>query len=115
MIIRSQDGQSLVNLDNTDAIEIKYTGESEYNIMAWNVDTKCRLAIYKTKKRANNVLDMICDNYQYLQECKYFGKVIGINAPEFVFQMPQDSNEVETHKYQLLDSIIEAMQNEVEE
>ena len=73
------------NLEETESIFIKKANWDEYDI----VTDKRLLGTYSTKGSAVKVMDMICDSYQYLQECKYTG--IGVNQPEFVFQMPQDS------------------------
>ena len=89
MIIRSQDKLTLINLDNTDSVYYSYLGYGENRVMASNENTKCSIGKYSSKEKVIKVLDMICEWYQYLQECKLGG--MGVNKVEFVFQMPQDS------------------------
>ena len=85
MIIRSQSKLGMVNICNIDTISIG----NELEILAWNGREKSYLGKYSTKEKGIKVLDMICEQYQYNEECKYTG--IGVSQPEFVFQMPQDS------------------------
>lgn len=86
MIIRSQKGIAIIVVDNVDTISTDNYGD----IRAYNggTNTSTKIAEYRTKEKAIKVLDMICEHYQYLQECKYAG--VGINKPEFIFQMPKD-------------------------
>ena len=88
MIIRSQNKEGIVIMDNNDCIGIGTEGMKTI-IMAYNGDSKAFLGYYSTREKAIKVLDMICEQYQYCEECKYTG--IGVSQPEFVFQMPQDS------------------------
>ena len=85
MIIRSQNKWVIENVEETESVFIKKENWDEYDI----VTDKRFLGTYSTKEKAIKVLDMICEQYQYCQECKYTG--IGVSQPEFVFQMPRDS------------------------
>lgn len=87
MIIRTQLKRSIVNMCNIDTITI----ENGSDILAWNGREKSYLGEYSTEEKAIKVLDMICDSYQYMKECECTRKALGVHAPEFVFQMPQDS------------------------
>ena len=85
MIIRSQDKKSI-------------TTDLNLHIKKWNPEKKeridifnekgCLLGTYSTEEKAIKVLDMICAEYQYAEECKHTG--VGSAPPEFVFQMPSD-------------------------
>lgn len=86
MIIRSQDKKGIVNFNNIDSMWF-VGGQIQYFNGAEN--SKGVLAEYSSKEKAIKVLDMICEQYQYTQECKCGG--IGLYKPEFVFQMPEDS------------------------
>lgn len=90
MIIKAQDGKGIININNTDTISIKEHSKS-IEIYAFNggIDTKASLGCYSNMEKARKVLGMICEQYQYCQECKC-GYNDGINKPEFVFQMPLD-------------------------
>lgn len=85
MIIRSQDKERFSVINNNDSIGLRYSTIYAYN---GNNDTRVELGEYSSKQKAIKVLDMICEQYQYTQECICGG--IGVNKPEFVFQMPQD-------------------------
>ena len=86
MIIRSQKGMVIVIVDNVDTIVTNSYGD--IGVYNGGANTKVGIAEYSTKEKAIKVLDMICEHYQYLQECKYTG--VGINKPEFIFQMPKE-------------------------
>ena len=86
MIIRSQNKKAIVNLNVIDTIEehnkhIRYFGGG-------GMETVGVLGKYSTEEKAIKVLDMICAEYQYAEECKHTG--VGSAPPEFVFQMPSD-------------------------
>lgn len=86
MIIRSQNKDKIVILNGVDTIQTnKYGDVYTYNGAG---NTRCDIAAYSTTEKAIKVLDMICEQYQYCQECKCGG--MGVNKAEFVFQMPQD-------------------------
>ena len=87
MIIRNQDKNKICILNGIDTLQANRYGE----VYAYNGagDTRCDIATYSTREKAVKVLDMICEQYQYCQECKC--GLFGINKPDFVFQMPQDS------------------------
>lgn len=94
MIIVANDKSGFMNLEKVDTVcieDVIYNRKDCFAIRYYCGDAKTKgtLGIYSTKEKAVKVLDMICDQYQYLQECKYTG--IGVNQPEFVFQMPKDS------------------------
>jgi hypothetical protein len=80
MIIRSQDKKKIATFDKCKATE---SGEVFVN--------GAFFGNYSTEEKAIKVLDMICDSYQYMKECECTRKALGVHAPEFVFQMPQDS------------------------
>lgn len=86
MIIRSQDKKAIVNLNMVDNIE-----ERDNQIRCFSgggMETLGILGQYSTEEKAVRVLDMICTEYQYAEECKHTG--VGSAPPEFVFQMPSD-------------------------
>lgn len=88
MIIRNQLKDNIVSINNISCIFVG--GLNENRVMAGIAnDASVSLAEYTTKEKALKVLDMICNEYQYCEECKYIG--VGASQPEFVFQMPQDS------------------------
>ena len=80
MIIRSQDKKKLFNLEQIRKIDCETN-----SVMADDVSV---MGIYSTEEKAIKVLDMICAEYQYAEECKHTG--VGSAPPEFVFQMPSD-------------------------
>ena len=92
MIIRSQDKTGIVIYENVSAI---YVIDDDYKkwfeIRHSGNDVSGTLGTYSTEAKAIKVLDMICDSYQYMKECECTRKALGVHAPEFVFQMPQDS------------------------
>ncbi len=92
MIIRATDKSGFVNLKNIDSVCLLDTIQNRRDCIAisfYHGDSKTTLGIYSTEEKAIKVLDMICEQYQYCQECKC--GLVGINKPDFVFQMPQDS------------------------
>lgn len=90
MLIRSQDRKVIAVLENCDAVSI-YEANHIYHIVTYNGTKESRESIgeYSTEEKVIKVLDMIQNSYQYCEECKYIGA--GASQPEFVFQMPQDS------------------------
>ena len=86
MLIRSQNKIGIVNLNQIDTIV--YDDRRDV-ILAYNPgNASMDLGKYTTEEKAVKVLDMIQEQYQYIQECKYI--CIGCSQPEFIFQMPQD-------------------------
>ena len=92
MLIRSQNGEDIVNIDSGKRIRI-IKGLKEDSCAICINDERFgwgSIGDYSTKEKAVKVLDKICEQYQYCQECKYIG--VGAQIPEFVFQMPQDND-----------------------
>lgn len=89
MIIRSQDKKRITSDLNLYIYEwdLEKYG-ARYDI---RTSTHNPIGTYSTEEKAIMVLDMICDSYQYMKECECARKALGVHAPEFVFQMPQDS------------------------
>ena len=87
MIIRSQKKHMLINMDMVNAVSLG--GLNCNKVLAVMGDDLPTTAEYTTKEKALKALDMIQNSYQYAEECKYTG--VGASQPEFVFQMPQDS------------------------
>ena len=86
MIIRSQNKKAIVNLNMIDTIEER-DNQIRY-FSGGGMETVGLLGQYSTEKKTIKVLDMICAEYQYAEECKHTG--VGSAPPEFVFQMPSD-------------------------
>lgn len=80
MIIRSQDKKKIFNLEQIRKIDCITN-----SVMADDISV---MGTYSTEEKAIKVLDMICAEYQYAEECKHTG--VGSAPPEFVFQMPSD-------------------------
>ena len=76
MLIRSQDKETLANMEGPIAIEILGDGKG-HSIMYWNDGYV--LGFYSSKEKAMKVLDMIQEAY-----CEFM-------AEESVFLMPEDS------------------------
>lgn len=95
MLIRSQDKKRLVEMHGLFITEIRKRigAKAEYivghEIFNYENDSDLKIGEYSTEEKAIKVLDMIQNSYQYCEERKYTG--VGISQPEFVFQMPQDS------------------------
>lgn len=95
MLLRSQDKESLWNLQNLSGIKYsqsiltKYGKEKKEHQIAVDFGglLEC-CGIYKTKERAIEVLDTLQNAYQYTQEWKATGA--GGVQPEFAFQMPEE-------------------------
>lgn len=88
MIIRGQDKKAIVNLNMVDTI-VERDNQIRY-FSGGGMETMGLLGTYSTEKKAIKVLDMICTEYQYAEECKHTG--VGSAPPEFVFQMPSDES-----------------------
>lgn len=64
MIIVSDDKTYFVNFDNVTQISIGINDKEEYGIIVTTTnDDEFPLAVYKTEKRAKEVLDDIVNNY----------------------------------------------------
>lgn len=89
MIIRSQNKKGIVNLSNIDTICIE-PNPCGCDVICFNgaEESRSKIGEYSTEEKAIKVLDMICAEYQYAEECKHTG--VGSAPPEFVFQMPSD-------------------------
>lgn len=94
MLIRSQDKESIINLNNASSIDIigfrkendKYCQDYK-NANIWKVTYMATemlyMGEYSTKEKAIKVLDMICNSYEYFR---------GGNVYEWsIFKMPQES------------------------
>lgn len=91
MLIRVQDKTCLCNLDRMSGILVceKKDGECFLTMrFPGTYADNCALGTYKTKERAFEVLDGICNVYQYANECAVAG--IGAAQPEFVYYMPEE-------------------------
>lgn len=91
MLIRSQDKLAICNLENVDTICNSYSTNSwdtRVEISSFNQSERTVLGYYKTKERTIEVLDEICNAYQYCNECVVTG--FGALQPEFVYQMPEE-------------------------
>ena len=97
MIIRSQDREKIVNLNNITRIDIE-NGRDGMNVWASNMGITSLLGTYSTEEKAIKVLDMIQQEYGrhfYGQGGQMATADIYIQPfafiPPKVFQMPQDS------------------------
>ena len=89
MIIRCQDKEKTttdLNL-HIESIEVGKENIKRVFIKSEKMGT---IGVYSTEEKAIKVLDMICAEYQYAEECKHTG--VGSAPPEFVFQMPLDED-----------------------
>lgn len=90
MLIRSQDGEKIVNLNNITRIDVKKFRDG-MNVWASSIGITSLLGTYSNEEKALKVLDMICNRYQAIWDvenaCISGG---GINF-DSVFYMPQDS------------------------
>lgn len=89
MLIRAQNKLNIVNLKNIDCINIEIIREesSRRRITSYNGDASTSIGDYSTEERAIEVLNEICNAYQYCNESYVH---IGAIQPEFVFQMPEE-------------------------
>lgn len=87
MLIRSQDKEKIVNLDNVEVLYIDQLRDGGN----FKIFTCCLLGEYKSKEKCIAVLDEIQNAHQYIEECKYTG--IGASQPEFVFCMPEEKED----------------------
>ena len=104
MLIRNQDKTGLINLKNIVGINIVKKAcrdsqsaykcfEHDYCIQAYTLDNHCEellLGRFLYKENAIKVLNMIKEQFQYIEECKYVG--IGCEQPEFVFVIPKEAD-----------------------
>ena len=91
MIIRSQDREKIVNLNNITRIDIE-NGRDGMNVWASNMGITSLLGTYSTEEKAIKVLDMIQNAYtQYGTIKNGLGSIHGaFNLPK-CFQMPSDA------------------------
>ncbi len=85
MIIRSQDKKCITTDLN---LYIDDYSQDGYSICNSKMDN---LGEYSTEEKAIKVLDMICNEYSYLESVKLAGIEDG-NHPCYVFQMPLDAD-----------------------
>lgn len=90
MLIRAQNKLNIVNLKNIDCITIEIIRKesSARRITAYNRDVATRLGDYIDEERAAEVLDEICNAYQYYNKCAVCG--IRATQPQFVYYMPEE-------------------------
>ena len=86
MLIRNQDKKQLINMANVTNI---FACNNQIIAEFLNDSGYATLGKYSTEEKAIKVLDMIQNSYQYVEECRTTG--VGCSQPEFVFQMPADS------------------------
>ena len=100
MLIRSQDKFSICNLENIDCITNSYSGnpkDTRIELSAFNNEEKTILGYYKTRERAIEVLDEICNAYLNLNKekgDKFLGRnsnmgFFGGYVKNGVYQMPE--------------------------
>lgn len=117
MLIRSQNEETLLNMDRVTTVEL---GANGLKIVANTDDTVYALGDYSTKDKALNVLDMIKKSCAYEKTIQYTAMAMKKDLDEMdsfsilqvrdslmedaVFQMPQDSD-VRTRKELLLEKL----------
>jgi len=75
MLIRSQNGDRLINLDNVTSIEVQSHG-SYYSVVVNYTDGSCEsVGEYTTKEKAIRALDMLASEYQ---TSMYFPRIFAI-------------------------------------
>lgn len=89
MIIRSQD-KKRTTTDLNLHIESIEVGKENIKRVFIKSEKMGTIGVYSTEEKAIKVLDMICAEYQYAEECKHTG--VGSAPPEFVFHMPSDES-----------------------
>lgn len=92
-MIRGQERDCIVNLNNLDTIEaVRERPTGITKILCYNgseEDSECELGVYSTKGKAIKVLDMICEAYC---DCNSFDYNKGFAfVKNGIFQMPKDS------------------------
>ena len=88
MLIRSQDKEKIIILQNVGSISIRFISENGYAIDAmFTGKTGETIAHYFSKEKAVKVLDMIQEEYQRIN---IKGQRDAIDFKKKVFQMPQD-------------------------
>lgn len=88
MLIRSQDKETIVNLQSIGQIYTAGKGIKSKLYVDFPDGRTALLGIYGDTM---SILDDLQDQYQYVEECKYFG--CGAARPEFVFQMPTEGEQ----------------------
>ena len=91
MLIRTQNKMCVCNLKNMEGISIGNTGDKKKFFLKMRFSSErsdnCALGEYQTEERAIEVLDEICENYQYIKVGETVG--VGMSEPQYVFQMPE--------------------------
>ena len=90
MLIRSQNKRELFVLEKISMVEVgpKYgKGETDWLI---EINHQKTIGVYPSEKRAVEILDEICNTYQYAKECETTG--VGASQPEFVYYMPENAD-----------------------
>ena len=91
MLIRTQNKMCVCNLKNMEGISIGNTGDKKKFFLTMRFSSEradnCALGEYQTEERAIEVLDEICENYQYIK----VGETVGVrmSEPQYVLQMPE--------------------------
>lgn len=88
MIIRSQDGKELHNLDRISNIRVFELSNGEAIV---EVNWQHSIGRYSTEEKAVKVLDMIQNKYFEHMTLEQNGTITGILEKPKVFLMPQDS------------------------
>lgn len=87
MLIRSQDKKILFDMTASN-IEIGLKNEIlGYGNSFGDINIPTVLGRYPTEQQAIEVLDEICENYQYIKVGETVG--VGMSEPQYVFQMPE--------------------------
>ena len=89
MLIRSQNKKEIFVLENISRIEAgKVYGKED---AGWSIEINHSIGIgtYETEDRALEVLDEICNAYQYAKVGEATG-LYGSSEPQYVYQMPEE-------------------------
>ena len=87
MLIRSSDKTVVVNFNRIDCLQVEEIGNG-YRIAAYNGESVTSLGEYSLREKAVDVLDEICNSYQYLRECQVTRA--GVTQPGFVFCVSEE-------------------------
>ena len=91
MLVRTQNKMCVCNLKNMEGISIGNTGDKKKFFLTMRFSSEradnCALGEYQTEERAIEVLDEICENYQYIKVGETVG--VGMSELQYVFQMPE--------------------------
>ena len=90
MLIRSQDKDKIINLQNIGSISIRFISEDGYVIdTMFPGQTGATIAHYSTEEKAIKVLDMIQNAYADYQYSKWVGYERE-TVIDCIFEMPHD-------------------------